>query len=99
MTRIAADTVIDDRYQVLEHLGTGGMAEVYCAHDLKLERKVALKLLHDRFAADEEFVERFRREASSAAGLQHQHVVVGLRQRRVRTARRTSRWSTSTGAR
>ena len=75
MSRIAADTVIDDRYQVLEHLGTGGMAEVYCAHDLKLERKVALKLLHDRFAADEEFVERFRREASSAAGLQHQHVV------------------------
>ena len=75
MMRIAADTVIDGRYQVLEHLGTGGMAEVYCAHDVKLERKVALKLLHDRFAADEEFVERFRREASSAAGLQHQHVV------------------------
>ncbi len=75
MTRIAADTVVDGRYQVLEHLGTGGMAEVYCAHDLKLERKVALKLLHDRFAADDEFVERFRREASSAAGLQHQHVV------------------------
>ena len=75
MTRIAADTVIDGRYQVLEHLGTGGMAEVYCAHDLKLERKVALKLLHERFAADDEFVERFRREASSAAGLQHQHVV------------------------
>ena len=60
---------------MLEHLGTGGMAEVYCAHDLQLERKVALKLLHDRFAQDEEFVERFRREASSAAGLQHQHVV------------------------
>jgi beta-lactam-binding protein with PASTA domain/predicted Ser/Thr protein kinase len=75
MTRIAADTVIDGRYQILEHLGTGGMAEVYCAHDLQLERKVALKLLHDRFAQDEEFVERFRREASSAARLQHQHVV------------------------
>jgi beta-lactam-binding protein with PASTA domain/predicted Ser/Thr protein kinase len=73
--RIAADTVIDGRYQVLEHIGSGGMAEVYCAHDLQLERKVALKLLHDRFARDEEFVERFRREASSAAGLQHQHVV------------------------
>jgi serine/threonine-protein kinase len=73
--RIAADTVIDDRYQVLEHIGSGGMAEVYCAHDLQLERKVALKLLHDRFARDDEFVERFRREASSAAGLQHQHVV------------------------
>ena len=51
------------------------MAEVYCAHDLQLGRKVALKLLHGRFAEDEEFVERFRREASSAAGLQHQHVV------------------------
>ncbi len=75
MTRLTADTVIDERYQVLEHLGTGGMAEVYVAHDLQLERKVALKLLHDRFARDEEFVERFRREASSAAGLQHQHVV------------------------
>jgi serine/threonine-protein kinase len=73
--RIAADTVIDDRYQVLEHIGSGGMAEVYCAHDLQLERKVALKLLHERFARDDEFVERFRREASSAAGLQHQHVV------------------------
>ncbi|MDP1847612.1 MAG: Stk1 family PASTA domain-containing Ser/Thr kinase [Solirubrobacteraceae bacterium] len=75
MTRIAADTVIDGRYQVIEHIGTGGMAEVYCAYDIQLERKVALKLLHDRFARDEEFVERFRREASSAAGLQHQQVV------------------------
>ncbi len=75
MTRLTADTVLDGRYQVLAHLGTGGMAEVYVAHDLQLERKVALKLLHERFARDEEFVERFRREASSAAGLQHQHVV------------------------
>ena len=75
MTRLAADTVLDGRYQVIEHLGTGGMAEVYFANDLQLGRKVALKLLHDRFAQDAEFVERFRREASSAAGLQHQHVV------------------------
>jgi serine/threonine-protein kinase len=75
VSRLAADTVIDGRYQVIEHLGTGGMADVYCAHDLQLGRKVALKLLHDRFAEDEEFLERFRREASSAAGLQHQHVV------------------------
>jgi len=75
VTRIAPDTVIDGRYQVVGHLGTGGMAEVYCAQDMQLGRKVALKLLHDRFAEDEEFVERFRREASSAAGLQHQHVV------------------------
>ena len=75
MTRLAADTVLDGRYQIIEHLGTGGMAEVYVANDLQLGRKVALKLLHDRFAQDAEFVERFRREASSAAGLQHQHVV------------------------
>jgi serine/threonine-protein kinase len=60
---------------VIERLGSGGMADVYCAQDLQLGRKVALKLLHERFAEDEEFVERFRREASSAAGLQHQHVV------------------------
>ncbi len=75
MRRLAADAIIDGRYQVIGHLGTGGMADVYCAHDMQLERKVALKLLHDRFAQDEEFVERFRREASSAAGLQHQYVV------------------------
>src|SRR5436309_7814616 len=51
------------------------MADVYCAQDLQLGRKVALKVLYRRFAADDEFVERFRREASAAAGLQHQHVV------------------------
>jgi beta-lactam-binding protein with PASTA domain/predicted Ser/Thr protein kinase len=75
MKKMPPDTVLDGRYQVLAHLGTGGMAEVYCAQDLQLGRKVALKVLHERFAADEEFVERFRREASAAAGLQHQHVV------------------------
>jgi eukaryotic-like serine/threonine-protein kinase len=73
--QIEIDSVVDGRYRVLSHLGSGGMAEVYCATDLQLGRKVALKVLHERFAADEEFVERFKREASSAAGLQHQHVV------------------------
>jgi beta-lactam-binding protein with PASTA domain/predicted Ser/Thr protein kinase len=75
MRGIEVDAVVDERYQVVAHLGTGGMAEVYCATDLQLGRKVALKVLHQRFAADEEFVERFKREASSAAGLQHQHLV------------------------
>lgn len=68
-------TVIDGRYQVVSRLGAGGMAEVFCAEDLQLGRKVALKLLYRRFAEDEEFVERFRREASHAAGLQHPNVV------------------------
>jgi serine/threonine-protein kinase len=51
------------------------MADVYCAEDTHLGRQVALKVLHRRFAQDEEFVERFRREASAAAGLQHPNVV------------------------
>jgi beta-lactam-binding protein with PASTA domain/predicted Ser/Thr protein kinase len=68
-------TIIDGRYRVLHRVGSGGMADVVCAEDLQLGRKVAIKLLHRRFAADAEFVERFRREASSAAGLQHPHVV------------------------
>ena len=72
---IAEGTVIDGRYRVLSKLGAGGMADVYCAEDTHLGRKVALKLLHARFAQDQEFVERFRREASSAAGLQHPNVV------------------------
>jgi eukaryotic-like serine/threonine-protein kinase len=72
---ISPDTVVDGRYKVMNKLGTGGMADVWCAEDLQLGRKVALKLLHPRFAEDQDFVERFRREASSAAGLQHPNVV------------------------
>jgi serine/threonine-protein kinase len=70
-----AGTVIDGRYRVLSRLGAGGMAEVYLAEDQQLGRKVALKLLHRRFAEDAGFVERFRREAQAAAGLQHPNVV------------------------
>ncbi len=73
--RLEAGSIVDARYRIDHRLGAGGMAEVYCAEDLQLGRKVALKVLYRRFAEDEEFVERFRREASSAAGLQHQHVV------------------------
>jgi beta-lactam-binding protein with PASTA domain/predicted Ser/Thr protein kinase len=73
--RIDPGTIVDGRYEVICHLGSGGMADVYCAADLQLGRNVALKLLHDRFQQDAEFVERFKREASSAAGLQHEHVV------------------------
>jgi eukaryotic-like serine/threonine-protein kinase len=75
VSEIAENTVIDGRYRVLSKVGSGGMADVYCAEDNHLGRRVALKLLHRRFAQDKEFVERFRREASSAAGLQHPNVV------------------------
>src|SRR5215207_4221179 len=68
-------TVIDERYQLSEKIGTGGMADVWLAEDTELDRNVAIKILHDRFAQDKEFVERFQREAQSAAGLQHPNVV------------------------
>jgi eukaryotic-like serine/threonine-protein kinase len=72
---VAENTVVDGRYRIIRRLGAGGMAEVWCATDTQLDRKVALKVLQPRFAQDQEFVERFRREASSAAGLQHPNVV------------------------
>src|SRR5215208_964306 len=75
MQGIARDTIVDGRYRVIGRLGSGGMADVYLAEDTQLGRRVALKLLYRRFAEDAEFVERFRREASSAARLQHPNVV------------------------
>ena len=73
--QLTHDTVVAGRYRLLGRLGSGGMADVWCAEDSLLNRRVALKFLHPRFAQDEQFVERFRREASSAAGLQHPNVV------------------------
>jgi beta-lactam-binding protein with PASTA domain/predicted Ser/Thr protein kinase len=75
MTEVAGNTLVDGRYRVLRRIGSGGMADVYCAEDTHLGRRVALKVLHRRFAQDQEFVERFRREAKSAAGLNHPNVV------------------------
>ncbi|MDQ5813509.1 MAG: protein kinase, partial [Actinomycetota bacterium] len=68
-------TVVDSRYTLVEPLGSGGMAEVYLARDEVLDRAVALKILRGQYADDEEFVERFRREAQSAAGLSHPNIV------------------------
>src|SRR3954453_13247796 len=72
---ISRDTVIDGRYRAVRRLGSGGMAEVWCAEDEVLGRRVALKLLGGRFAEDPEFRESFRREAQAAAGLTHPNIV------------------------
>src|SRR5215213_9317926 len=68
-------TLIDERYELRNLAGSGGMADVYLAHDKVLERPVALKLLKDHLAQNHEFVERFRYEARSAASLSHPHIV------------------------
>jgi eukaryotic-like serine/threonine-protein kinase len=72
---IEPETIIDGRYRVISRLGSGGMADVYLAQDQLLGREVAVKVLHHHFAEDHEFVERFRREASSAAALSHPNIV------------------------
>jgi serine/threonine protein kinase len=67
--------VIADRYELEEVVGVGGMSRVYRAHDRSLERTVALKLLHDHYAEDGDYVERFRREARAVAQLSHPGIV------------------------
>lgn len=69
------DTIFDGRYRILRKLGAGGMAAVYLAEDDELGRRVAIKILNDRYSTDDAFVERFRREAKSAAGLSHPNIV------------------------
>src|SRR4051794_22373282 len=69
------DQVFDGRYRVVRKLGTGGMANVYLAEDQELGRSVAIKMLDERHSQDEQFVERFRREAKNAAGLSHPNIV------------------------
>src|ERR671927_290829 len=69
------DTLFDGRYRIVRKLGAGGMANVYLAEDQELGRRVAIKILNERHANDEQFVERFRREAKNAAGLSHPNIV------------------------
>jgi serine/threonine-protein kinase len=66
---------IAERYEVEELVGHGGMSSVYKAQDTLLERHVALKILHEQYTADDDFVERFKREARSVAQLQHPNIV------------------------
>ena len=69
------NTLFDARYRILRKLGSGGMANVYLAEDEELGRRVAVKILNERYAGDDLFIERFRREAKSAAGLSHPNIV------------------------
>ncbi len=73
--RLEAGQLVSGRYRLIQRVGAGGMAEVWCAEDTMLNRRIALKFLLERFTQDARFVERFRREASAAAGLQHPNVV------------------------
>ena len=68
-------TLFANRYRVTRKLGGGGMADVHLAEDQELGRRVAVKILHERYANDDQFVERFRREATHAAGLSHPNIV------------------------
>jgi len=73
--RLEEGQKVGGRYRLVRRLGAGGMADVWLAEDEILDRRVALKFLHERFNADTQFVERFRREAKAAAGLQHPNLV------------------------
>ncbi len=70
-----AGTLLNNRYQLLERIGTGGMADVYRARDLMLERTVAIKILHETYSNDKAFQDRFRQEARAAANLSHPNIV------------------------
>jgi serine/threonine-protein kinase len=67
--------VLADRYELEELVGTGGMSSVFRAHDRLLDRKVALKILHHQYSGDDDYVERFKREARSVASLSHPNIV------------------------
>ncbi|MBE8955456.1 MAG: Stk1 family PASTA domain-containing Ser/Thr kinase [Quinella sp. 2Q5] len=67
--------VLSGRYELEEKIGSGGMAEVYKAHDRLLARPVAIKILHEAYRADVEFIERFHREAKAAARLSNPNIV------------------------
>src|SRR6056297_3973138 len=78
------NTTLNDRYLILEKIGSGGMATVYKAKDTMLDRIVAVKVLHPSHLDDEDSVRKFRREARAAGSLSHYNIVgvfdVGLHQ-------------------
>ena len=69
---------LDNRYKLEKKIGSGGMADVYMATDLLLDRVVAVKVLHSSFAEDNDFIVRFRHEAQSAGKLTHPNMMLGM---------------------
>jgi eukaryotic-like serine/threonine-protein kinase len=67
--------LLNNRYQLLDRLGSGGMSDVFRARDLMLERSVAIKVLHENYSNDDAFQQRFRQEARAAANLSHPNIV------------------------
>jgi serine/threonine protein kinase len=98
MAELDENSVIDGRYRIIGHVGSGGMADVYRAEDTHLGRTVALKLLYRRFAQDQEFVERFRREASAAADYSTPTSTASTTAANT-TGPTTSRWNSARGTR
>jgi beta-lactam-binding protein with PASTA domain/serine/threonine protein kinase len=75
MKTMMIETTVDGRYQIVARIASGGMGEVYRAHDPVLDREVAIKVLHSSLADDASFIDRFRREARSAGVLSHPNIV------------------------
>ena len=71
--KLDLNQIISNRYQIIEQIGIGGMANVYCANDTKLDRKVTFKVLKEEFV-DEEFIKRFNKEAMAAAKISHLNI-------------------------
>ena len=93
LARVPIGQLLDGRYRVESHLAHGGMATVYLGTDTRLDRTVALKIMHAELASDEDFVRRFVAEARSIARLSHPNVVTVYDQG-ADGAPCTSRWST-----
>ena len=67
--------ILNDRYEILEFVGQGGMAKVYRGYDMALNREVAVKVLKEEFVDNEAFLKKFKREAAAVAKLNHPHIV------------------------
>ena len=67
--------ILADRYECLKRIGTGGMGDVYKAHDRRLDRIVAIKVLKSEYNEDENFIRKFRRESLAAASISHPNIV------------------------